>query len=238
MLLCTKSNGISRMRIPSLLLWCVALGASCQSSGVDSSSGADRLARWMSGNFSSASQAAAAPEDYFDIRLVMVEIWAERADGPWLYVEQAAASALDRPYRQRVYRLVDTPEGVRSDVFLLPGDALAFAGAWRTPDSFDTLEPAALVEREGCSIYLVERDGAFEGSTRGDSCSSELRGATYATSEVRIEPDLLTSWDRGWDQDGVQVWGAELGPYEFVREPTLGGGLGVAPMRRAAAPAR
>jgi hypothetical protein len=56
---------------------------------------------WMTGSFSSAEQAA-ADTNYFDIRLEIVPIWTTRADGHWLYVEQAAAGYLERPYRQRV----------------------------------------------------------------------------------------------------------------------------------------
>ena len=29
--------------------------------------------------------------------------------------------------------------------------------------------------------------------------------------------DRLLSWDRGFDAAGKQVWGAEKGPYEFLR---------------------
>ena len=90
------------MRIPALLVLCTMLG--CRATERDPSAAA-RLGSWMTGSFSSASQASAAPDDYFDIRLYMVPIWDGRADGPWLYVEQAAASALERPYRQRVYQV-------------------------------------------------------------------------------------------------------------------------------------
>jgi len=62
----------------------------------------------MTGSLSSAEQSA-ADERYFDIRLAMVPIWQNRSDGPWLDVEQAVASNLEKPYRQRVYRLSTQP---------------------------------------------------------------------------------------------------------------------------------
>lgn len=209
---------LSAMRLLPALLGGAVLALGCQStSDAARKSDADRLAVWMTGKFSSAAQAEAAPEDYFDISLVMIPIWERRNDGPWLYVEQAAANALERPYRQRVYHLVDTAEGVRSDVYLLPGDPLELAGA--TSDRFEAFGPEALVLREGCSIFMAEEDGVFVGATRGKGCASTLGGASYATSEVRVERDVLTSWDRGFDANEVQVWGAELGAYVFVREP-------------------
>jgi len=171
----------------------------------------------MTGTFSSAAQAAADPEHFLEIWLVMVPIWLERSDAWWFYVEQAAASALDRPYRQRIYRVSPLgDEEFRSDVYTLPGDPLICAGAWRDKRPLADLRPADLTRREGCSIHL-RRTGPeeFVGSTIGDGCASTLRGAAYATSEVRITPARMESWDRGFDEQGNQVWGATEGPYIF-----------------------
>lgn len=180
-----------------------------------------RLARMMAGSFSSAKQAAES-EGYLDIRLRMTPIWTGRGDGPWLYVEQARGDSLDRPYRQRVYRLLAREAGglteYVSEVYELPGDPLAFAGAWGDPAKLASVEPSALVPRTGCEVVLRDRDRGFEGSTVGRSCPSSLRGASYATSEVRITEDGLVSWDRGFDAEGKQVWGAERGGYRFLRE--------------------
>jgi CpeT protein len=178
----------------------------------------DELLQWMQGQFSSEAQAAEDPDNYFDIRLFMTPIWTERPDGPWLYVEQASAAALERPYRQRVYHLVAEPEGrVRSEVYLLPGDPLAFAGAWMTPAAFAQVAPESLELRGGCDILLERVGEEWRGSTQGAGCESSLRGASYATSEVTLGPGVLRSWDRGFDDAGEQVWGATKGPYEFVR---------------------
>jgi CpeT/CpcT family (DUF1001) len=176
-----------------------------------------KLERYMTGAFSSAAQ---SKEDsrFFDIRLYMIPIWRERTDGPWLYVEQAAAAKLDKPYRQRVYRLRALPDGrVESQVFLLPGDALRFANAWQRPESLKEVSPEQLVPREGCSILLVDEGDALRGSTVGQACPSELRGATYATSEVTVKDGTLFTWDRGYDAQNQQVWGSEHGPYRFER---------------------
>ncbi len=92
----------------------------------------ERLATFMAGDFSSEAQAKADTE-YRDIRLAMARIWTDRADGPWLYVEQAMASALDNPYRQRVYRLEHTGGDVfQSHVYALKEPAKA-VGAGKDP---------------------------------------------------------------------------------------------------------
>lgn len=178
------------------------------------------LTRWMTGSFSSAAQAAGDPDNFRDIRLRMTPVWTARDDGPWLYVEQAAATSLDKPYRQRLYRLSKgaARETFESAVYELPGDPLVFAGAWKTPELIEGLTPSDLSARQGCSIILRFEEGAFRGSTQGKECISTLRGAAYATSEVVIEESRLVSWDRGFDAEGAQKWGAEKGGYVFVKE--------------------
>ena len=177
------------------------------------------LQSYMTGSFSSAEQHLSDPDNYHDIRLHMVPIWEHRADGPWLYVEQAAAQSPERPYRQRVYHLVANPDKtLESAVYELPGDPLRFAEAWRKPERLDELSPSDLVMREGCSITLRKAENkTFVGSTTGKGCSSTLRGANYATSEVVIEPNRLMSWDRGYDAEDRQVWGATKAGYVFVK---------------------
>jgi hypothetical protein len=177
----------------------------------------EQLASWMEGAFSSARQAAADPDGHYDIRLFMSRIWPGSSDGIWLYVEQAAADSLEQPYRQRVYRLSHLGDRtIRSDVFTLPGDPLGFAGAWRDTDLLEELSADDLSLRQGCSMEL-RRTGpeTFAGATAGKQCSSALRDAAYATSEVLITPDRMLSWDRGFDAQDQQVWGAEKAGYVF-----------------------
>jgi hypothetical protein len=182
-------------------------------------SNVDRLAEWMAGWFSSERQARIDPEDYITIRLVMVPIWTNRDDGPWLYVEQASANALNQPYRQRVYHLVSLgSEVLRSDVYTLPGDPSAFVGAWRRDDAFADVTPDDLTPREGCSVTLLKTGpDEFSGTTVGHKCESSLRGAAYATSDVIVQPNRIISWDQGWNAEGEQVWGATKGGYIFEK---------------------
>jgi dipeptidase len=178
----------------------------------------DTLLAWMSGSFTSAGQAG-EDTSYFDIRLEMVPVWEDREDGPWLYVEQAVAGHEERPYRQRVYHLVARGDGyVESEVYTIP-DAMRFAGDWHEPEPLSTLSPDSLEIREGCTVVIWRRvdDGSFEGRTIGRDCESDISGASYATSEVRVTVGVLETWDRGYDDQHNQVWGAEKGGYVFER---------------------
>jgi CpeT protein len=176
---------------------------------------AARLAHWLAGSFSSQEQSL-ADSAFLDIRLHTVRIWDDRADGFWLYVEQATASHQDHPYRQRVYRIRQLSDStVESAVFELPYPEV-FVGSWSNPVRFAELDADSLLVRQGCSIHLrLQGDSAFVGSTQGRTCASTLRGASYATSVVMVTDSVMVSWDRGWDQQGNQVWGAVSGGYIF-----------------------
>jgi hypothetical protein len=204
----------------SLAAGCSSAPPSTAEVRADSAGSVREVQTILTGSFSSQAQAATDPDNYFDIRLHMVPIWPEASDGPWLYVEQATAARPERPYRQRVYRLVALEGGaVRSEVYTLPGDALAFAGAWKDPAKFNTIRPDQLTLREGCAVVLRKQpDGTYTGGTEGTGCASDLRRAAYATSIVVARPDRLETWDRGYDTSNKQVWGAEKGPYVFVRQ--------------------
>jgi hypothetical protein len=174
------------------------------------------LRSWMTGSFDNAAQST-ADGSYRHIELHAVPVWPERTPGFWIYVEQYLASRPDVPYRQRVhYVTAISADAFRSRVFSLPR-AGQFAGPWDADEPLRDLEPDSLTASPGCDIVLVRAGFSFVGSTNGTDCPNVLRGASHATSEVRITADTFYSWDRGFDPDGVQVWGPIRGGYEFRR---------------------
>ncbi|MBU6204831.1 MAG: chromophore lyase CpcT/CpeT [Bacteroidetes bacterium] len=176
------------------------------------------LCQQMSGAFNSTAQSK-KDTSYFDITLHMKPIWTNRDDGYWLYVEQAVTTMQDKPYRQRVYHVyLFNDSTIISQVYELksPKD---YIGAWKEKEPLSTLNTGSLEIRDGCAIYLQKKsDDAYSGSTPRKECISNLRGAAYATSEVEIRKNMILSWDRGWDKEDNQVWGAEKGGYEFIKE--------------------
>jgi len=169
----------------------------------------------MTGYFSSEEQAK-ADSDYFDVRLRMVRIWKNRADGYWLYVEQAVEGFQDKPYRQRVYRVsqVDT-DLFESRIYKL-NEPLRFAGDWKEKNPLANLIPGSLEYNKGWVIVLLLKDdGSFVGTTIGKECESDLRGAVYATTQVLINDKGLDTWDRGYDENNKQVWGPTKAGYIF-----------------------
>ncbi len=177
--------------------------------------------RMLTGRFDSADQAALQPS-YFPVQLFVCPLSAPELGERVLYVEQAVMSDLQAPYRQRLY-VVDAVVGQSlqavSRVFEL-NDPAAFVGLCEQSSAV-TVGSSETVERQGCWVQLSWQDDHFAGATPGSECLSDFQGASYATSEVELHADRISSWDRGWSQDGQQVWGATMGPYEFVRRTPL-----------------
>lgn len=169
----------------------------------------------LAGRFDS-SQQAQADERYFNISLKGCRVEAPDFGPHVLYIEQAAAAKLDSPYRQRLYVIRANEDGsVTSTIYALNKPESAVGLCDRDAPVTFTAADAAL--REGCEVTLKWTGGKFVGATEGKGCGSTLRGATYATSEVEVGDDRITSWDRGYDDKDAQVWGAEAGPYVFIR---------------------
>lgn len=176
---------------------------------------ADRAFRALIGRFDSQDQAARDPR-FLAIQLLTCAVSVPELGPRVMYVEQARADALNAPYRQRLYVVEPTDDGrVRSRVFEFHTPTTV-VGLCADPEGAD-VRPKDVVEREGCAVLLRPVGDRFEGGTEGRSCESTLMGARYATSEVVLRDDGLDSWDRGYDAQDRQVWGATAGAYRFVR---------------------
>ena len=203
-------------KIFGLLVFSLVLLFACSTSRNLKSDPTNELLQLMSGSFNSEQQAE-ADSSYFNITLHMYPVW-QKSDERWLYVEQAVTTAQDRPYRQRMYKLEQLSENTfKSSVYRLAEEE-KFIGKYNSPEYFDAFDSSILEERKGCAVYLTRKEkGVYAGSTKEKECESSLRGASYATSIVRVEKGKIESWDQGFDASDNQVWGAVTGGYIFDR---------------------
>jgi hypothetical protein len=174
----------------------------------------------LQGEYSSEAQ---SKEDtsYFNIYLAMYPIWTDRTDGKWLYVEQAMAAKREKPYRQRIYQI---KKGGNNEVISLIytfENPLEYANAHQNKEILKKLTFDKITSKVGCEVYMNATKNGFEGGTKGQGCASNLRGASYTTTEIKLEKEKLISWDRGFFTDGKQAWGAEKGGYIFVKQKTF-----------------
>lgn len=202
------------------LLICLMLGGCTTLKKSTAEKNGDRelneLVALMTGSFSSELQSK-NDTSYLNIHLVMIPIWDKRTDGRWLYVEQAVASKLDKPYRQRVYHLQHPSKDVFTSEIYTIKDALSFAGLQKDKQKRAKLTFDLIELKEGCTVTLRKQDDIYEGGTDADKCPSDLRGARYATTKIVLKKGELDSWDQGFDATGKQVWGATKGGYIFIK---------------------
>jgi hypothetical protein len=177
------------------------------------------LKKYMSGSFSSELQSR-HDSDYFDIRLRMEPIWKASDAEFYLYVEQAMSTALDKPYRQRIYKVVKESEDHFTSYIYTMNAPQRFTGKKGSDDVFSMITPDSLKVLEGCEVRLSfnSKLNQFEGATADLTCPSTRSGATHTTSKVVITANGMNSWDQGWNDDGAQVWGATKGGYEFLKK--------------------
>ena len=75
----------------------------------------------------------------------MLPIWTNRTDGKWMYVEQAMATKLDKPYRQRVYHLQHSGKNTfTSDIYTIK-NALTYAGLQNDKSKLEKLRGREVV---------------------------------------------------------------------------------------------
>ncbi|NBB88730.1 MAG: hypothetical protein GVX96_02940 [Bacteroidetes bacterium] len=201
----------------SLILFSIVILLSCGGSrSISYEDSLEEIQGLLSGSFASTAQSE-ADSQYLNIHLHIVPIWKERT-GNWFYVEQALADKPETPYRQRMYRLVQISAERYKIINYAFRNPQVFTGKWKTPDFFTKYTEDIVLIKEGCGVYLNRvAYKHYEGETFGEDCYSDLNGASYATSNVEIRNEFLKAWDRGWDEDGNQVWGPTEGPYRFDR---------------------
>ena len=182
------------------------------------SANVERLAEWLSGDFSSASQSR-TDSAYQDIELHATRIWPSREGVRWLYVEQARSDAPDQPYRQRAYKVHSGTDGYLAvDIYEFPPGNLPPAGSHRDPTWFNQVDPMFLIPLAGCTMHvMIDSKTRFSGETRGKGCVSSLQDVDYLTIHTVITADEIQSWDRGWKTDGTLALGNPDGPYVFKR---------------------
>ena len=135
---------MSRLFIKTLLVFTfTVIFISCAKKSQD----INTLLAMMTGSFSSHNQAQ-VDTNFADIRLQMVQIWKDRSDGFWLYVEQAEANKMDQPYRQRIYNLSQINDSTFQSAIFTIENPLQYAGEWNKTNPLSTVTPEMLSEKE------------------------------------------------------------------------------------------
>jgi hypothetical protein len=139
----------------------------------------------------------------------------------FLYQEQALVESLDKPYRQRFLQLTAGDRGqsaVESKAYK-PIEMEKWVGFCSKPEE----ERKVIASELGtylCSVFLKQSavnyfKPLYVGETQTGGCPTNVRGATSISNTIYLFPDGMNTWDRGFDANGNQVWGAANEAYKF-----------------------
>lgn len=133
----------------------------------------------------------------------------------FVYQEQALMEQLGQPYRQRFLAITPDPEtnSVQS-ITLRPPNPEQWVGLCDRSDRDRAISPEALGETT-CRVFLRPSASGYIGQTPVGGCPASVRGAVRMSNTILLHGDGMDTWDRGFDADGNQVWGATTTPYQY-----------------------
>jgi hypothetical protein len=142
------------------------------------------------------------------------------ADTVLLYQEQAPIEQLNQPYRQRFLSIAVSPysKTVRSLAFK-PANPQQWVN-FCTRDIRDRQIHARELGTPICSVFLkpaqnAQGESIYYGNTPADGCPARVRGAIRITNHILLYKTGMETWDRGFDHQGKQVWGARIEAYRY-----------------------
>ncbi|XP_043723652.1 chromophore lyase CRL, chloroplastic-like [Telopea speciosissima] len=183
----------------------------------------------LSGEKFSRDQASRDPDNYFNLRMLTCPA-AEMDGSKVLYLEQAFWRTPQKPFRQRFSMVKPCPKEMKCDVELSSyaiRDAEEYKNFCDRPKDQRPLPEEVIgdIAEHLTTIYLKRCERGkrclYEGSTPPGGFPNSWNGATYCTSELSVlKNGEIQTLDRGYEDDGNQVWGVKGGPYEFKPAPS------------------
>ncbi len=144
-----------------------------------------------------------------------------------MYVETARTDSIHAPYRRALFQLADDAGRIvlRSLEPSTPvgREALSqLTGFWAAPDVLPLLTAANIRASDfkptiELDVTPFKQGVGYRAATPRPFPATGV-GAAEMTSEISLQPDILTTADRGLDAQGNVVWGPEPGQnYTFTR---------------------
>jgi hypothetical protein len=99
-----------------------------------------------------------------------------------------------------------------------PANPASWVNACNKPIGDRTL-PSSELGTPVCAVFLHRSDTGFIGTTPREGCPTQARGAVRITNQIELTPTGMNTWDRGFNAEGQQVWGAQSDSYQFRKLP-------------------
>jgi hypothetical protein len=217
-------NRLSAWVVLILLGTIAPVWANERSSSTDVISHDQRIGEVVSrlvGTMDTSAQAATNPKianvQMITCRVRVANPSPQAKEAVFLYQEQGMADKLAKPYRQRFLRIAPSiySQSIESLSFK-PDNLSAWVGLCNKPEGDRTVQRRDLGQPI-CSVFLRKTGSVYVGNTPVDGCPAKVRGAVRITNRVILHETGMDTWDRGFDAQGKQVWGAESDSYQFRR---------------------
>jgi hypothetical protein len=207
------------IRISKKLLLAASIASNCSLNSVLASpiDHQDAVAKSLEGVMTTSVQVKNdAPEIQVQMTTCRVEV-DKNKDSIFLYQEQGIVGSLDKPYRQRFLEIATSEES----------DNIVYSHSYK-PDNLEQwtnfcISKAKTVSESSlgklvCTVTLKPFLTVYSGTTPPEGCPANVRGAVSITNRIILHQDGMDTWDRGFDESGNQVWGAEDQAYRFRRQ--------------------
>jgi hypothetical protein len=148
-------------------------------------------------------------------KIQLLESDRDTSPSVYLYQEQALTKSLDKPYRQRFLKIFASLDGqnVESKSFK-PLKTETWIGFCQKKES-ERLVSLQEFQDVGCSVFLKPVITIYIGQTQPGGCATKVKGAAKITNTVILHSQGMDTTDRGFDEQGKQVWGAVEDTYQF-----------------------
>jgi len=191
------------------------------------------LAEYLTGVFENRKQAADEPVWYVHLRLWQhpVQLFAE--DSVTIFAEQASVVNLDKPYRQRLLRLMRSPANPEALQVQYYGfkDPSAFRGAGQAPEKLEFLAIDQVDFLPGCILEINQQPTStgtrfIATAPPGACCRFQYDGKIGQVAlGFEVSADEYLTYDKGIDPEtGNALWGAIMGPYRYQKTQQLSAG--------------
>ncbi|MEM7556210.1 MAG: chromophore lyase CpcT/CpeT [Cyanobacteria bacterium P01_A01_bin.84] len=146
----------------------------------------------------------------------------------FLYQEQAMVDKLSKPYRQRFLQISSYVLGNKSGNNSVNKVPTTFSVAFKPKNLQNWInfcnkkaEPKVVkytqIGEKVCTVTLHPADETYIGKTPSKGCPAKVRGAVRITNSILLRRTGMETWDRGFNAEGKQVWGAKNKPYYFQK---------------------
>jgi CpeT/CpcT family (DUF1001) len=180
----------------------------------------EEVATLLEGVMDTSAQAIANPKAP-NVRMTTCRVRVKDAnpkgEAIFLYQEQALTQELAKPYRQRFLKIsANRPSQSVQSLSFKPEHPTAWNGFCNQPNSARILTSKDLGSPV-CSVILKRSGKGYVGSTPVEGCPANVRGAVRITNRVELNSAGMNTWDRGFNAQGEQVWGAKSESYQYQR---------------------